>query len=693
MAIPTAPRFGSSNFRQIHLDFHTTDKLENIGERFDPDRFVETLKLGHVDAINLFAKGHHSWCYYPTKVGQRHPHLVDGLDLFGDQVRACEAAGIRTTAYITVGWSATEAEDHPDWCVRRKDGTIHSNRSDDPEPPKLMGEAPADEPYPTFFWKFLCPSGDYRQHILDLSREILETYPTQGFWYDICNLETCWCDRCRAGMVERGMDPENDDDAAAYAVDKWDGFLGDCRAILDELRPADSDKPGSCFFNGLTHMTTPPRILRHQTHYELEDLPTFWGGYDKLPPRARFFGEDGKELLAMSGKFHTAWGEFGGYKHPDAIRYEAATMLAFNARCNFGDQLHPCGELDEQTYRNVGEGFRYIQQFEQHNVGIEADTNLGVVFGVRPKNTTVHGTSSSPADEGACVMLLESQNDFERVRLGDDGALDGRDAVIVTQRCLSAEDGKALARFADGGGTVVLIGDACLLEGEDALALDIGADYAGPARFVNDYTVAGPGLLPLGDLGTGPFLNYDAALRLAPSGDAEVLAALREPFFDRTYGHYTSHQNTPYRLEDADHPAVLRHGNIYTLAHPLGKMYAEHGARQHRELLTAVLKHAGFRPKLEVHNFGSSGRATMYHAADRGEHVIHLTYGIPTLRGDCEVLEDLPEQHGISLSLNLTGLTSAVLPITGDTLTLREEHGRTCIDLPPWSCHTLIVLK
>lgn len=26
--------------------------------------------------------------------------------------------------YFTIGWSATDAEDHPEWCVRNKDGSL-----------------------------------------------------------------------------------------------------------------------------------------------------------------------------------------------------------------------------------------------------------------------------------------------------------------------------------------------------------------------------------------------------------------------------------------------------------------------------------------------------------------------------------------------------------------------------------------
>ena len=47
--------------RQIHLDFHTSGLIENIGEDFSKAQFQEALKIGNVNSINLFAKGHHGY--------------------------------------------------------------------------------------------------------------------------------------------------------------------------------------------------------------------------------------------------------------------------------------------------------------------------------------------------------------------------------------------------------------------------------------------------------------------------------------------------------------------------------------------------------------------------------------------------------------------------------------------------------
>ena len=83
--------------RQVHLDFHTSEHLFDIGNKFSKEQFQSTLKLAHVDAVNLFAKCHHSWSYYPTVVGRMHPNL--SFDLLGAQIEACREIGIKVQIY------------------------------------------------------------------------------------------------------------------------------------------------------------------------------------------------------------------------------------------------------------------------------------------------------------------------------------------------------------------------------------------------------------------------------------------------------------------------------------------------------------------------------------------------------------------------------------------------------------------
>jgi hypothetical protein len=287
-------------------------------------------------------------------------------------------------------------------------------------------------------------------------------------------------------------------------------------------------------------------------------LPTTWGGYDKFPLRARFFIRKGKPILAMSGKFHTTWGEFGGFKHPDAIRFEAAAMIAYGARCSFGDQLYPSGAMDMATYENIGQAYAYVERIEEYGLESTPYSNLGIRL-----------SNNVSDDQGVANMLLETQRDFTVVDPAED--LSRYQAIILPGGPrLSEGEARKLEAYVAGGGALLALGASPLDAARGRFLIDVGASYAGGASYEMDYIVVGPELRP--GLVASPILCYAAALRTRPS-DGQVLAAIKEPYFDRTYGHYCSHQNTPNRLEDAAHPGALRKGDVVYLPHALGMIY------------------------------------------------------------------------------------------------------------------------
>ena len=72
--------------------------------------------------------------------------------------------------------------------------------------------------------------------------------------------------------------------------------------------------------------------------------------------------------------------------------------------------------------------------------------------------------------------------------------------------------------------------------------------------------------------------NSKTSYKINPEADVAVLASIREPYFSRTKTNYTSHQKTPYRQENANHPAIYKHDNSIIVAHPLDKMNQKYGA-------------------------------------------------------------------------------------------------------------------
>ena len=657
--------------RQVHLDFHTSEYIPDVGKFFDKAQWQAALQLGHVNAINIFAKGHHGWCYYPTEAGEVHPTLE--RDLLGEQIAACHEIGVRCPVYVTVGWSVLDAETHPEWIVRKKDGTPWASD------PALEGSPDPEAPRQPCSWYFMCPSGGYKALILAQTEEILRAYDVDGMWYDICGGPVCYCETCRAGMRAEGLDPESEADAAAYNEKKWRGFLADCNALVFRYDPE-----ATTFYNGTTVMYSDGRhtapdsdYWQLNTHFELEDLPTTWGGYDKLSLRSKFFGKTGKQLIAMSGKFHTSWGEFGGFKHPDAIRYEAATHLAHGAACNFGDQLHPSGLMDMGTCANIGEAFRYVEQIASHCLPARVASNLGL-----------WRTGVEEDDQGVVDMLLELQRDYDVVDPDED--LSRYEAIILTgQACLSSAQVAKLEAFVAQGGGLLVLGESALNVDKTAFCLDVGATYLGPGRYDVDYTVVGEVLSE--GMVVSPFLNGQAALRCRANGTGQVLAAIREPYFSRTYARYCSHLNTPYRLEDAEQAACLQKGRVVFLAHRLGALYHRLGTRLHRQLFANALARVYSHPMLRV-EMPSCGRVTLMQQPEQNRYVAHLLYAAPVTRGRCQIIEDLVPLYNVPLTLRVPEtVRHAYLMPSREPLSLGGTEGLVEVTVPLVQAHQMVV--
>ena len=154
--------------RQVHLDFHTSEFMENVGSRFDKKQFQEALKTGHVNSITIFGKCHHGYFYYPTEVGTVHPGLEPGRDLAGEMMDACHEIGVYAPLYLTVGFSVLDAREHPEWITRHKDGTFYGENFD--------FSASADTPKPECSWEHLCTAGGYREYLCEMTREAVGSF-------------------------------------------------------------------------------------------------------------------------------------------------------------------------------------------------------------------------------------------------------------------------------------------------------------------------------------------------------------------------------------------------------------------------------------------------------------------------------------------------------------------------------------
>ncbi|MBQ7355985.1 MAG: hypothetical protein IJW66_01155 [Clostridia bacterium] len=650
--------------RQVHLDFHTSPDIEGIGVRFSKEQFQAALKRGKVNSVTLFAKCHNGYCYYPTKIGTMHPHL--DFDLLGAELDACHEIGVRAPIYITGGWSHLDSITHPEWNRRDADGSVSTVGDYDLT-------ATPDTPKPMCCWVHLCLNDNgYCRHIYELTEEVCKRYErVDGLFYDIIFIgSACYCDECVKGMKEMGLDPSSETDAHAYYVKKHIDFMKKCDAILKKYHP-----DATIFFNSGGANMNMPEYPPYESHYEMEDLPTAWGGYNKMPPRARFFKKYGKFYLGMTGKFHYTWGEFGGYKSKEALKYEICTMAQYGAGCSIGDHLYPDGEMDAVTYENIGYAYGYHEKIEEYCYGGDLVTNLGVYM-----------DKNDPSLQGVVDILLENQLDFDFVSGGN---FDKFDTVIVPSGVtLREEDREALLAFTKGGGKLLLIGSALIKDGKHQIAT--GINGVSESKNDTDFIKAN---IDGANLPASPFLAYTPAPKVTVGG-AEIISQLYPPLFNRTYGRFCGHRNTPYDKDGAPLPAMTKYGNTVFMAHDVGALYAEWGMLCYKDYMIAALtKVLGYSPILKT-SFGSAGRVTMLRQGEKSRYSINLTYATPMTRGAAQIIDEMLPVHDIKIEVNIPEKVKSVkLPLQDKTLEFSSSDGKVSFTLPRLHCHETIIIE
>ena len=168
--------FPQLRFRQVHLDFHTSEYCKDVGADFDEDQFIKALEIGRVNSITVFATCHHGWAYYPTKTDMAHPNLK--TDLLGRMLKAGKKAKINMPVYITVRWNDKASREHPEWVIRNVDGSMMGPDQSHPQNTKTTG--------PT--WYMLCLNSPYLEEIVvPITKEISQLYNPSGFFFDITN--------------------------------------------------------------------------------------------------------------------------------------------------------------------------------------------------------------------------------------------------------------------------------------------------------------------------------------------------------------------------------------------------------------------------------------------------------------------------------------------------------------------------
>lgn len=649
-------------YRQIHLDFHTSSVISDVGTDFDAENFVQTLKDAHVNSINIFAKCHHGMCYYPTKVGKMHPSLK--FDLLGTMIRKLHENNIKCPIYFPLGWEENAAE-NTSWLEIGKDNIPGH---------KLPGESGY------YRWRKLCLNNpEYFEFIKTQLKEIMNNYDVDGFWFDIVGQERCLCPTCLEDMKSLGMDPGNEIDVKKHDDIILTNLQKKLNDFVHSFNPSITTVYNTAWIpdGGYDSKHTVTNRSKLQDHVELESLPSGEWGYLHFPLLVNFHNKNNEPVVGMNGKFHLSWGDHGSLKNQEALEFECFRMIANGCMVSVGDQLHPRGQMNHSAYKRIGKVFEKIEKLEPYIDNTQKVSQIGVI------SSTDFFSKETVSDEGVLRMLMQLHHQFDILSVNDDI---GKYPLLILPDSVIIDDtfNNKLDNYIKNGGHILA---TC-----KSICNAMGIEYISQNEFTPSYIVIDENSNKL--LGTSldllEYVCYESGSYVKPYdslSDYNIAAYIGKPYFNRTADCFSSHRHFPYE-KTTKYPAILLSPQIGYCAFPLFKDYMINGNRIFLQITEALIRKLLPAPILTT-NAPSYAELTLRRRIDGHGHVcgyvIHILSYIPQrLTTTIDIINEpiTLTDTNIKLLCQDMKFTKVESALSGDSYEFEQKDGYIKFSIP-----------
>jgi len=378
-----------------------------------------------------------------------------------------------------------------------------------------------------------------------------------------------------------------------------------------------------------------------------------------------------------------------GLKPVPALEFETSQMIAHGARCSVGDQMHPRGTLDKSAYDLIGHCYSRVAALEPWLENAQAVTEIGL-FSVPSGdyNLTVGST-----DEGATRMLTQLKQQFDLV--GPEIDLTKYRVVILPDSVeVDAKVSKTLEDYLTRGGSILATGRSGLSrDGSQVEFAPLQVAAHGISPFTTTYIRFGDRINR--DVPASDHVMYETGWRVSPKAGTEVLAQIVEPYFQRAWNHFSSHNQTPPD-KLSQWPAATQNGRVVYVSTPVFQAYSRHGNYPYRLLVRNLLDRLLPDQVLKVD--GPTGlETTVSQQAFAGgtRTIVHLLYYAPERRAaNYDIIDDLVPLHDLSVSLKLPAAPKSVYLAPGrEPLRFEYAAGRATLRVPKVNGHAVIVFE
>ena len=360
-----------------------------------------------------------------------------------------------------------------------------------------------------------------------------------------------------------------------------------------------------------------------------------------------------------------------------------------------GDQLHPNGEMNLDTYRILGEAYAEVEQKEPWCDYVKPVAKIALVSSEQNQTHWRSGhLQRNYGDEGVGRMLLELHQPF--VILDEHSAWTEFELVVLPDSfAMTPENSAKAKKYLASGGKIIGAGSALLNEAHNDFALDAGAKLLGRSANDPDYLVA-TSRTPKIAVKSGIVIK-GGAYEIKPT-KAKILAERKETYFNRTWRHYCSHQHAPDAPKKVS-PAAVIGKQIAYFAHNLFTAYRTYWQPLYRDFFEAALREL-FAGKLPVEtNLPTGGRINVMEQKKERRYVAHLLYAPTSVRGEfngqnVEIIEDLVPLRDTSVKLRVARAVKSVkLVPSGDVIDFSAKAGLVEFNVPEFTAHQMIELS
>jgi hypothetical protein len=654
-------------FRQVHLDFHTGPAIPDVARDFDAREFARIMRRAHVESVTLFAKCHHGHLYYNTERPERHPGLPAGRDLLREQVEALHREGIRAPIYLSVQCDEYAANTHPEWVARNADSS------------QVKGGVGVFKP----MWQILDMSTPYQEFLAEQTLEVLNLFkPVDGIFFDMCWDQPSTTKDFIQQMQANKLNPESEKDRATYSHHLALAYMKRFHAMVKASNPA-----ASVYFNG-RQLSNLAEEIGYQEQVEIEALPTGGWGYMYFPKNVRFARNFGKAYLGMTARFHKSWADFGGLKPYPALEYETSQMIAHGARCSVGDQLHPRGILDLAAYDLIGKVYKRVADREPWLIDATPVTEIGLF----QAPATADLNRISGVDEGATRLLTQLKHQFNVVEPSSDLS-QFRLLVLPDVVPVDAALVKKLKAHLKRGGAILASGTSGLnADATESLLPELGIKSSGLSPFSTTYFRVGPELSR--DIPDTDHVMYDTTVRVTPVRGAKMIAEVIEPYFERTWDHFSSHFQTPPDKASGFAAATIN-GRVGYISAPIFGAFGRHGNVPYRTLVRNLIDLLLPDPLITIAAPTSTEITVMRQTAPKPRTIVHVLQYCPERRAaNLDLIEDIVPLHNVAVSLKLEKKPRAAYLAPEQTpLSFTFKKGRADIVIPEVAGHAMVVFE